>query len=259
MEDLIIVRRDGDIATVVFNRPDKRNALNQDCLRRFTDAMEELSADTSLRCVVLRGAGDKAFVSGADISGFESERSTPELARTHSDTTHKALAALQDSLHPTVAMIHGWCMGGGLELALACDIRIAGRSGRFGVPVKRMGLYLSYPLIDSLLSTLGRPTTLELLLEGAVFDAEEALEKGVITHLVEDAELEQETYAAAQRIADGAPLSARHHRRAVRRMADQTPLSEEEITASYGYADTDDYHAAYRAFMAKDKARFKGS
>ncbi len=258
MEDLILVRRDGEIATLIFNRPEKRNALSQDSLRQFTRAMAELSADSRLRCVVLRGAGDKAFVSGADISGFESERSTPELARGHGDITHRALAALQDSLHPTVAMIHGWCMGGGLEMALACDIRIGGKSGRFGVPVKRMGLYLSYPLLDCLLATLGRNTSLQLLLEGTVFDAEEALEKGILTHLVEDAVLEEEAYAVAGRIAEGAPLSARYHRRAVRRLADPTPLSEDEIAASHGYAATEDYHAAYRAFMAKEKARFKG-
>ncbi len=259
MEELILVRHDGDIATLTFNRPEKRNALSQDSLRQFTRAMGELSADTSLRCVVLRGAGEEAFVSGADISGFETERSTPELARSHSDTTHEALAALQDSLHPTVAMIRGWCMGGGLEMALACDIRVGGKSGRFGVPVKRMGLYLSYPLLDSLVATLGRNTSLQLLLEGTVFDADEALEKGILSHLVEDKVLEEEAYAVAKRIADGAPLAARHHRRAVRRLADPTALSEAEIMASYGFAATEDYHTAYRAFMAKEKAQFKGS
>ena len=128
----ILVSRDGVIATVTLNNPTKRNALNKAMWASLRDAMNELSADDSLRCVVVRGAGEEAFAAGADISEFETERDTPEKTRAYDDMLSEALEALYKCQHPTIAMIRGACMGGGLQIAIQCDLRISGESTGHG-------------------------------------------------------------------------------------------------------------------------------
>lgn len=258
MDETILRDIDDAVATVTINRPEKRNALNLETWSRLGATMDELSADEDLRCVVIRGAGTAAFAAGADISGFETERSNSALVKEYGEITHKAFDAVVQGRHPVIAMIHGFCLGGGYELATACDLRIAGESGRFGIPVKRMGLYLGYPLLDELIQVVGRATALEMTLEGRVYDATEAVQKGLVHRVVPDGDLEEEVMATARRIAEGAPLAARWHRQAIRRLADPAPLTEAEIDGSYAYADSEDYHAGYRAFLAKEKAQFRG-
>ena len=258
MDETILCDIDGVVATVTINRPDKRNALNAETWSRLGAAMDELSANEDLRCVVIRGAGTEAFAAGADISGFESERSNSAQVKEYGENTHRAIGAVVNGRHPVIAMIHGFCLGGGYELATACDLRIAGASGRFGIPVKRMGLYLGYPLLDDLIHVVGRATALEMTLEGRVYDADEAVEKGLVHRVVLDEDLEHEVMETARRIAEGAPLAARWHRKAIRRLSDPRPLTDEEIDGSYAYADSEDYHTGYRAFLAKEKPEFKG-
>lgn len=258
MSQSILVEREGVIATVTLNRPEKRNALDAAGWAALGDAMEALSEDDALRCVVLRGAGPDAFAAGADISGFKDEHSTPALAKAYKAKTDHAMEAIANGKHPVIAMIHGYCLGGGFEIATACDIRIAAESARLGVPARLMGLYLGYGLLDTLVNVLGRATALEIALEGRIYTAREAYEKGMINHLVPDDKLEEEAYASARRIAEGAPLAARWHRKAIRRYGDPSPLSEAEIADSYAYAETEDYHEGYRAFLAKEKPVFKG-
>jgi enoyl-CoA hydratase/carnithine racemase len=258
MAEPILIERADSIATVVINRPEKRNALNLDAWQRVADAFTALSRDDNLRCVVVRGAGSEAFAAGADISGFETERSNLAQVKRYSDVTHAALQAIADCRHPTVAMIRGYCLGGGFELATYCDLRIASDNARLGIPVKLMGLYLGYDMLGSLIAVVGRSTALEIVLEGRVYEAREAYEKGLVNRVVLDTDLEREAYATAQRIAQGAPLSARWHKRAARRLAELTPPTDAEIEDSYSYAESEDYKAAYRAFLAKEKPRFKG-
>lgn len=258
MTDPILVERAGEIATVVLNRPEKRNALNLAAWRRLGEAFVALSADDGLRCVIIRGAGKEAFAAGADISGFETERSNLAQVKHYSEALDASLTAIAECRHPTVAMIRGFCLGGGFELATCCDLRVASETTRLGIPVKRMGLYLGYDMMESLIAVAGRPTALEIVLEGRVYDAREAYEKGLVNRVVADAELEREAYATAERIAEGAPLSARWHKRAARRLADHTPLTAAEIEGAHAYAESEDYKAAYRAFLAKEKPRFKG-
>ncbi len=258
MPEPVLVARQDAIATVTLNRPEKRNALDATAWDALADAFDTLSEDGALRCIVLRGAGPDAFAAGADISGFATDHSTPVLARSYKARTDRAVESIAGGTHPVVAMIHGYCLGGGFEIATACDIRIAAESSRLGVPARLMGLYLGYGLVDTLTATVGRATALEIALEGRVYGAREAYEKGMITRLVPDANLEEEAYASARRIAEGAPLAARWHRRAIRRHADPRPLTEEEIAESFAYAATEDYHEGYRAFLAKKKPVFKG-
>jgi enoyl-CoA hydratase/carnithine racemase len=256
--DTILVERNGDIATVVLNRPHKLNALTKPMWRALGETLENLSAEGSLRCIVLRGAGDRAFAPGNDISEFETERSNVKQARDYGRIMHRTLEALRNCRHPTVALIRGICVGGGMEIAGLCDIRICGESSRFGVPINRLGLVMAYPEIRALIELVGRPTALEILLEGRVFDAAEARDKGIVTRVVPDDQVEIEAYASAERIAAGAPLVARWHKRFARRLMDPTPLTETEWDEGYACFGTEDFQIGYRAFLAKEKPEFRG-
>lgn len=258
MSELILVERKQDIATVILNRPEKLNALTKPMWQQLGQTLRSLSNDDSLRCVVIRGAGDKSFAPGNDISEFTNTRSNSRDAQEYGDVHHEALAALHQCPHPMVALIQGICVGGGLEIAALCDLRICGTSSRFGIPINRLGLCLGLREMQGLYSLVGKAVTLEILLEGRVFDAREALEKKLVTRVVEDDQVKQEAYATAQRIADGAPLVARWHKKFMRRMADPTPFSEQEMNESYLCYDTEDFHIGYNAFLAKTKAEFKG-
>lgn len=256
----ILVARDGAIATVVLSNPGKLNALTVAMWRALARVVDELSADDALRCVVLRGAGSEAFAAGADIAEFATERDNADQGRRyHREYVHGVLKAVGECRHPTVAMIHGPCVGGGLEIACACDLRIAGVSGRFGVPINRLGFAIAYDELAAVLPLTGRAVALEILVEGRVWGAQEALEKGLVSRVVEDARLEEEAYATARRIADGAPLVSRWHKRFIRRLTPQpAPLTEAELAENFAYFATEDYRIGMDAFAKKQKPRFKG-
>jgi len=258
MSECILIERDGPIATVVLNRPDKLNAMTKDMWRRLGEAMTELSADDRLRCLVLRGAGGKSFSPGNDISEFETERSNPSQAKAYGTILHQALTAVKTCRHPTVALIDGICVGGGLEVAALCDLRICGESSRFGVPINRLGLVMAYPEIDGLRRLVGPAVALEILLEGRVFAAAEAKDKGLVTRIVADDRVAAEAYETARRIAAGAPLVARWHKRFLRRLEDPAPLGEAELDEGYACFGTEDFRIGYRAFLAKTTPQFKG-
>ena len=258
MTDHILVTREAAIATIAFNRPEKLNALTKAMWRQLADTVETLSGDDSLRCLVLRGTGGKAFSPGNDIGEFETERANRAQAKDYGALMHRALGALKDSRLPTLAMIEGICVGGGLEIAALCDLRVCGRSSRFGVPINRLGLVMAYPEVAGLKDLVGRATALEILLEGRVFGAEEALQKGLVNRVVEDSEVEAEALATAGRIADGAPLVARWHKKFLKRLEDPAPLSEAELDEGYACFDTRDFEIGYQAFLAKQPPEFEG-
>jgi enoyl-CoA hydratase/carnithine racemase len=258
MNETILVQRDGDIATVVLNRPEKLNALTKPMWQRLGDVFLELGADDSVRCIVLRGAGEKAFAPGNDISEFENERSNVEQARAYGQVMARTIGAIGNCRHPVVAQIHGICVGGGLEIAGLADIRICGESSRFGVPINRLGLVMAYSEIGALIGLAGEAVALEILLEGRVFDAAEAKEKGLVTRVVPDAEVEAEAKATARRIADGAPLVARWHKKFARRLRDPRPLTAEELDEGFACYGTEDFKIGRMAFLAKAKPGFKG-
>ena len=250
--------KQGRVAYVTLNRPEKLNAMTKGMWQRLGAVMTELSADDMLRCVVVRGAGGKAFSPGNDISEFETARSNPEQAKAYGAVLNLTLEALRDCRHPTVALIHGVCVGGGLEIAALCDLRICGESSRFGVPIKRLGLVMAYPEIAGLIALVGRATALEILLEGRVFGAAEAKDKGLVTRVVPDGEVEAEAVATARRIAEGAPLVARWHKKFARRLDDRSPLTDEELDEGYACYGTEDFQIGYRSFLDKTQPQFKG-
>jgi enoyl-CoA hydratase/carnithine racemase len=258
MPDLIAVERDGPIATVVLNRPEKLNALTRAMWGALGDAIESLSADDALRCIVLRGAGEKAFSPGNDIGEFASQRSNKAQAIAYGEVMHRTAAALERCRHPLVAQIHGICVGGGLEIAALCDLRICGQGSRFGAPIKNLGLVMAYAEMAPLVRLVGPAVALEILLEGRVFDAAEALQKGLVSRVVPDADVAAEARASAERIAEGAPLVARWHRKFARRLADPRPLSDAERDECFDCFDTEDFRIGYAAFLAKQKPRFVG-
>ncbi len=258
MSELLLRARDGGVATLTLNRPDKLNALTKALWRELGEAVRALDADEGVRCVILRGAGERAFSPGNDISEFETERSTAAQARSYGALMHETLAALRDCRHPTVALVHGVCVGGGLELAACCDVRICGASSRFGVPVAKLGLVMAHAELEALLAIVGPATVLELLLEGRILDANEAFAKGLVTRIVADARVDEEARETAQRIAAGAPLVHRWHKAFLRAVEERRPLSAAERDEAYACFDTRDFTEGRRAFLAKETPRFEG-
>jgi len=258
MGDTILVERDGAIATVVLNRPEKLNALTRPMWRRLGDAFGELGTDAGLRCIILRGAGTRAFAPGNDISEFATERSNVEQARDYGNDMRRTIEAIDGCPVPVVAQIHGICVGGGLEIAGLADIRICGESSRFGVPINRLGLVMAYAEIRSLIALAGEPTALEILLEGRVFDAEEAFGKGLVTRVVPDDQVQAEARAPAPRQPQGAPRGARWHKKLAPTQPDTKPLTPDEYDEGFACFGTEDFQIGYRAFLAKTKPEFKG-
>ncbi|MBS27783.1 MAG: enoyl-CoA hydratase [Alphaproteobacteria bacterium] len=258
MSDTVRVERADNIAIVSLHRTEKRNALRREDWIAVGDAMDALGEDDDIRCIVLRGAGDEAFCAGADIAGFEEERSDRRKVKAYEAATDRAFLGVRNSRHPVIAMIHGFCIGGGFELALAADLRISAESGRFGVPAKNIGLFLGYHLVQFLVDAGGRAVAAEILLEGRAISADEALAKNLLTRVVPDAELEDEVMKSARRIANGAPLSHRYHRKVLKRLADPRPLSRAELESQFDYADSEDYMIGYNAFKNRGKPKFRG-
>jgi len=258
MSDPVYFEHNGSIATVVLNNPEKLNALSFAMWMRLGEVMRELEADDGVRCVVLRGAGEKAFAAGADIAEFEKVRTNAKVAKDYGDKIEGTMRAVAECRHPTLAMIHGVCVGGGLEIASQCDLRICGASSRFGIPINKLGLVVGYGEMAALIDLVGRAAALEILLEGRVFGAAEAKEKGLVSRVVADDQVEAEALAAAARIAAGAPLVARWHKKFARRLNDPRHLSEAERDEGYACFDTEDYRIGFNAFLAKSKPEFKG-
>jgi len=258
MGETVLVERNGSIATVVLNRPDKLNALTRAMWQQLGDTIERLSADDSLRCVIVRGAGEKSFSPGNDIAEFATQRSNKAQAIEYGKVMHRTADALANCRHPLIAQIHGLCVGGGLEIAALCDLRICGESSRFGAPIKNLGLVMAYAEMAPLVRLVGPSVALEILLEGRIFDAAEAREKGLVTRVVPDDQVAAEARASAERIADGAPLVARWHKKFARLLMSGNPLTAAELDECFDCFDTEDFRIGYAAFLAKQKPKFVG-
>lgn len=258
MNDTVLLDVADSIATLTLNRPAALNALNQEMRAALIARLAEVEADDRVRCVILRGAGEQAFAAGADIAEFANERSNVQQARNYGGAMHGALDAILECPQPVLAAILGPCVGGGLELASTCDLRLCGVGSRFGVPVNRLGLVVAYNEMRPLVELVGKAVALEIVLEGRVFGAAEAKEKGLVNRVVPDGELLAEALATATRIAEGAPLVARWHKKFARRLADPRPLSAAEADESFHCFGTEDFQIGYRSFLEKRKPSFKG-
>ena len=259
MAGRIVLGGDAATATVEISNPGKRNALSVDMWMQLRAVFEELATRETLRCVIVRGDGEH-FAAGADIEEFPRVRSTREqVAEYHEQIVGGALQAIHDCPVPVVAQISGACAGGGLEIASVCDLRIAGRSCRLGIPIRVLGFPLAPREMEWLVRLAGPAVAAELLFEGRMWSAEEAVAKGVLTRVVDDGVLATEAQRCAHSIASGAPLAARANKRQLRRlMADSRPFSREERLASYAFADTEDYRIGIQAFLEKAHPEFQG-
>ncbi|WP_310449967.1 enoyl-CoA hydratase/isomerase family protein [Sulfuritalea sp.] len=253
----ILCERDGSIATVTLFNPDKLNALNAAMWRKLRATMVELAADESLRCIVLRGEG-AVFAAGGDLEEFRSARATVDLALAYHEAVGEALVAIETCPQPTLAAILGPCVGGGLEIACACDLRIAGEGAKFGAPIMKLGFSMYPGELAGLLRLAGPAVAKEILLEGRLLNAAEAYAKGLLTRVVADDAVLAEAQATAARIAAGAPLVARWHKQWIARLLQGRPLSLEEKRASFDFLATEDYAEGLAAFLEKRPPRFTG-
>ncbi|EXI88866.1 MAG: putative enoyl-CoA hydratase echA8 [Candidatus Accumulibacter regalis] len=258
MSGRVLCTRAENVATVTLSNPGKLNAIDFAMWQSLAEIVAELSGDDQLRCVIVRGDGDQAFAAGGDIEEFLSRRDTVDRAMAYHAQAGAALQALADCRQPTIALLQGACIGGGLEIAAQCDLRICAQSSRFGAPINRLGFSMYPAEMASLLRLAGPACLLEILLEGRILGATEALAKGLVTRVVADADVVDEAYTSARRICAGAPLVARWHKQWLRRLQQGGPLSDEELRASFAFLDSDDYREGLAAFMEKRKPQFTG-
>jgi enoyl-CoA hydratase/carnithine racemase len=257
--DELLVRRDGPIATLTFNRPEKRNAITVEMWEALPRVLAPLDTDAAVRVVVVRGAGEEAFASGADISEFERVRNGAAAARAYSTLVAAAERTLADFPKPTIAMIHGFCVGGGLEIALACDLRWTSMTGRFGITAARLGIVYGPGATRRLASVVGPSHARDLLFSGRLADAAEARAMGLVNRVCVSAALEQETYAYAQGLAEQAPLSQRGAKAMLQHLAAEGTMTDRDIAAFVDAAyESADYREGVRAFLARRPARFEG-
>lgn len=251
------LHQEGEIATLTLNNPGKLNAIDLGMWVQLAENMAKLAVDRNTRCIVLRGAGSEAFAAGGDLEEFVTARATLEQALHYHGQVATALNAIADCPHPTVALIQGACIGGGLEIAGACDLRICNESARFGAPINRLGFSMYPGEMEGLLKLAGAAVMKEILLEGRILNATEAYEKGLVTRVVPDAQVVDEAYASARRICAGAPLVAGWHKQWIRRLQSGRPLNDEEKAASFAFLKTEDYKEGLAAFLEKRKPVFK--
>ncbi|MGR3321131.1 MAG: enoyl-CoA hydratase [Pseudooceanicola sp.] len=251
--------RDG-IGWLTFNQPEKRNAMSLEMWQGTADALDAFAADPDVRVVVMTGAGDRAFVSGADISQFEKNRSNAEQAEEYARISNGARERLANIEKPLIAKIRGFCIGGGLAVAMAADFRIAAKGSEFGIPAARMGLVYPYDAIRTLVSLVGPGMARRILYTGRRIPAEEALRIGLIEEVVEEAELDATVLDLATAMAQNAPLSMRGSKLIINQlMGRDRDIDEAAIERmSLEVMDSADYAEGRRAFMEKRQPRFTG-
>ncbi|MDR1350069.1 MAG: enoyl-CoA hydratase/isomerase family protein [Zoogloeaceae bacterium] len=257
MPSLIQYQQDAGRVTITLNNPEKLNAINFAMWRELRCVIEAVSKDENVRCVVLRGAGEH-FAAGGDLEEFRHLRATLEQALVYHEEVARTLETIRHYQHPTLAMIRGACIGGGLEIAACCDIRICDSSARFGAPINKLGFSMYPGELSGLLKACGPATVAEMLLEARILDAEDAARKNLVSRVVAPDALQAEVDAAVRRILAGAPKVASWHKHWMRRLTHDAPLTEAEKIAAFAFLDTEDYREGLTAFVEKRKPRFTG-
>lgn len=261
MTDKIITEHSDDIARVIFNQPEKRNAVSLEMWEAVEAAVTRFRDDPSVRILVLSGAGGKAFVSGADVSKFESERASKEAVAHYNATTKRVYDLIEAFPKPTIAQIDGFCIGGGVALALCCDIRICGAGSQFAIPAAKLGLGYGYPGLKRLVDVVGPSFAKEIFFTARRFDAEEARTMGLVNRVVEDGKVAEAAEETARMIADNAPMTVASIKMIVGEVL--KPETERNLAACDASVqacfDSQDYIEGRRAFLEKRKANFTGS
>ncbi len=259
--DKIIAKREGGIGWMILNNPERHNAISLEMWEGALEIMADFSADPTVRVMVVTGAGGKAFASGADISKFADERQEATALAHYQATTQQAYAAVQAMAIPTIAMVRGYCIGGGTALAVCCDIRICNDTAKFGVPAARLGLGYGLGRTRPLVDLIGPAFAKEMFFTGRHFDASEAERMGLVNRVVADDQLEATVEEMARTIAANAPLTVRCSKRVVTEVLKDA--QDRDIAATERAVDacfaSNDYKEGQAAFMAKRKPVFTGT
>jgi len=261
MTDKMLSRREGRVGYVIFNNPERHNAVSLDMWEAAGEMLDEFRNDSGIHAVVVTGAGGKAFVSGADISRFEKERSSEEAVARYNSVVEKSYAAFYEFPKPTIAMIRGYCIGGGMGLATCCDLRICTEGSKFAVPAAKLGLGYAYPGLKRLVDVVGPSFAMEIFYTARQFTAAEAAGMGLVNRVVADGELEQYVKDYAETIAGNAPLTIK----AVKVVVSEMMKDESRRDLKKAQAAVDacfksrDYEEGRKAFMEKRKPVFTGT
>ncbi len=256
----LIVERTGGIAQLIFNRPERMNAMTLASWQALADLTRDLVGDSSLRVVSFEGAGGKAFVSGADITEFESVRADPDTARRYDEAVHTALTGIAQLPVPTVALVEGYCIGGGLEIALSCDLRIASDNAQFAITPAKLGLGFSYDSVALIERVASATTAADLLFSARRVGAGEAKALRLCERVIDAEEFPKASRAAVSAIAGNAPLTIRAIKAALldlrKPVGDRDRAPVDELVAAC--IDSDDYREGRAAFAEKRRPRFEG-
>lgn len=259
-DNKILSKKKGSVGHLIFNNPEKRNAFSLEMSLAAADVIEDFLADENIRVIVLSGAGDKAFVSGGDISKFEKARATKEDVEQYNKLGERFRTVLKGSSKPTIAMIRGYCLGGGMAIALNCDIRICTEDSSFGIPAAKLGIGYASDRLGQLVELCGPSAAKDILFTGRRVPAPEALRLGIVNYMVTAGELEAFVDNYANTIGSNAPLSLLASKRGIDEYVKDagkrdTALCEKVVADCFA---SQDYVEGRRAFMEKRKPNFTG-
>ena len=257
-EGKVRVERDGPIGRLVLDNPARRNAIGGEMWRAIPKAMAELDADPAIRCIVLRGEGTAAFAAGADISEFEQRRSSETDVRSYEALVDAAHHSIENSPKPVIALIHGFCVGGGMAVALSCDLRYADASSRFAVPAARLGLGYGVSGTNRLVATVGHAAAREIMFSARRFSADEARAMGLVNRVLPDAELDDFVRKVALELAANAPLTIAASKSVINALIAAKGDYPEAQKMVARCMRSEDYVEGRRAFMEKRSPEFKG-
>ena len=259
MTSKLIAEIHGSTGTLVLNAPERRNALSLDMWQAIPGLVEQFEKDPAIRAIVVKGAGDEAFAAGADISEFEANRATDGSAKSYDEATHRATLSLERCSKPVIAAVRGICFGGGMALAMACDLRLASDNSRFCIPAAKLGIGYGLAGTEGLVAKLGSALTAEMLFTAKVYSAQEALMRGIVQATASVADFDELVTAYTTMLGQNAPLSILAAKRTIR--AALTNGERDRAEAQRAVAAcmaSSDYAEGRRAFLEKRKPNFQG-